>query len=333
MGSDSQIVLRKKEIGDLLQSDDTRQKLLSALPKVGLTPERMVRVMFSAFNSNPTLMQCTNQSIINAMIQSASLGLEPNTPLGQSYLIPFKDNKTNTTAVQFIIGYKGYISLARRSGEIASIGAYVVHQGDVFEYELGTSPFIRHIPKCDDTPVTHVYAVATLKETGTLPLFEVMTKGQVERNRQRSKAPNSPAWVNDWEQMARKTVIRRIANYLPLSIEMANAIDVDSENDTPSSLRLVNSIEELEMPAVEKKKSPLEKKAEEAKGNKGTDARTGNIAELTAAQKGIDELPRSLVMAAIVALDIKKPLYEYTDTECVAISQKVSALADEEAER
>ena len=125
------------------------------------------------------------------------------------------------------------LDLARRSGQIQSFSAFTVHEGDDFHYELGLRPDIKHIPSDaadrDIKPVTHVYAVANLKDGGVQ--FEVMSRAAIESVRMQSKAAKSGPWVTHWDEMAKKTVLRRLFKYLPISIETARAIQVDENTD------------------------------------------------------------------------------------------------------
>lgn len=132
-------------------------QIKKALPSV-ITPERFTRMVLTALSSTPKLQTCTPQSFLGAMMQAAQLGVEPNTPLGQAYLIPYG------SVCQFQLGYKGLIDLAYRSGEVSSIQAHEVHENDKFEYELGLEPKLRHVPaKADRGPVVWYYAVLKLK--------------------------------------------------------------------------------------------------------------------------------------------------------------------------
>ena len=133
------------------------------------------------------------QSQMAMALQCAQLGLEPGNALGHCYLLPFgngkaKDGRPNC---QLIIGYRGMIDLARRSGQILSINAYCVHQSDDFSYELGLHPDIHHVPAsvADRGPVSFVYAVAQLKGGGVQ--FEVMSRAEIEEVRKTSKAGQS----------------------------------------------------------------------------------------------------------------------------------------------
>lgn len=189
--------------------------IAKALPKT-ITPERFARIATTAVTQNPALGQCTPSSFIGAMLTAAQLGLEPNTPLGQAYLIPFKGE------CSFQLGYRGMIELAHRSGEFKSLEAHVVYSNDEFDYELGLDPKLKHKPaKSNRGEIEWVYAVYRLASGGYG--FEVMSKSDIEEHRMKfSKAPNSPAWKNSWEGMAKKTVIKQALKYAPLKSEFFN---------------------------------------------------------------------------------------------------------------
>lgn len=205
-------------IRDLLER--SKGKLAEVTPK-HLTPDRLIRVAIAAAGRTPALLKCTPASLLNSVMQAAQVGLEPGSALGEAYLVPYKDT------CQLIIGYRGLISLARRSGQIVSIEAHVVHERDKFSCRYGLNPTLEHEPdwSADPGDVIAVYAVAKLKDGGTQ--VEVMTRAQVDAIRARSKASGSGPWVSDYAEMARKTVVRRLCKYLPLSIELAEALAID----------------------------------------------------------------------------------------------------------
>ncbi|RUS07913.1 hypothetical protein EFW58_00661 [Bacillus velezensis] len=158
-------------------------------------------------------------------MQSAQLGLEPGL-IGHCYFVPFWNNKEKRRDVQFIIGYKGMIDLARRSGHIESIYAHAVYETDEFDYELGLHPKLVHKPATGQRgAITHVYAVAHFKDGGYQ--FEVFSKDDIEKTRKRSKASDNGPWKTDYEEMAKKTVIRRMWKYLPISIEIQQQVAQD----------------------------------------------------------------------------------------------------------
>lgn len=207
-------------IKGLLESSKTA--IASRLPK-HLTADRILKVALTAINKTPKLLECTRESLLLSIMQAAELGLEPGGALGEGYLVPYGSQ------CQFIPGYRGLISLARRSGQIISIEAHVVHEKDAFECTLGLDPALTHTPAWDEVdsgPLRFVYAVAKLKDGGVQ--FDVMSRAQIEAIRNKSKAGRSGPWVDHFEEMARKTVIRRLFKYLPVSVELATALEIQA---------------------------------------------------------------------------------------------------------
>jgi recombination protein RecT len=217
----------KQRIATLLQ--ENKAEIMAALPK-HISIDRMLTIAQTAAVSVPQLLDCFTPSLFGAMIKCSQLGLEPNNALGQAYLIPFRNNKKNRTDVQLLIGYRGMIDLARRSGHIKSIQAQAVREGDEFEFEWGTQEKLRHVPGQNRGEITHFYAYAQLKDGGVQ--FDVLTKGDVDKimSATQSKGNYGP-WKDHYEQMGRKTLVRRLFNYLPVSIEMAEAAGLDSRAD------------------------------------------------------------------------------------------------------
>ena len=196
-----------------------------ALPSV-ITPERFTRITLSALSTNPQLQQCTPKSFLGAMMTSAQLGMEVNTPLGQAYLIPRRNNKTGEWECQFQLGYKGLIDMAHRSSEIRDIQAHVVCKGDVFEYELGLEPKLVHKPASTDRgEPTHFYAVYHTKNGGYG--FEVMSVEDVRKHAMKysdsMKRGSFSPWQTAFEEMAKKTVLKRVLKYAPMSTEYVRA--------------------------------------------------------------------------------------------------------------
>ena len=199
-------------------------EIAKALPSV-LTPERFTRITLSALSSNPTLAQCSPKSFLGAMMTAAQLGLEPNTPLGQAYLIPYRNH--GNLECQFQLGYKGLIDLAYRSGGVSTIQAHAVFEQDEFEYELGLDPKLRHVPATGERgqPV-FFYAVFRTKDGGYG--FDVMSVDQVRQHAKRySKAFSNGPWQTNFEEMAKKTVLKRVLKYAPLSTEFVRGISAD----------------------------------------------------------------------------------------------------------
>ena len=226
---------------DMLEK--AKPSLATVLPH-HLTPERMVKLALVAASKNPTLLQCDTKSVVQSVMASAQLGLDCSGTLGSAYLVPYR-NKGGGYTCQLIPGYRGLIDLARRSGQIASIEAHVVHERDEFEVAFGLSPVLTHRPtlKGDPGPVLLAYAVAQLRDGSKQ--VEVMTRGQLDGIRSRSKASSGP-WQTDEEEMQRKTVVRRLCKYLPLSVELQQALV--TEEAAESGNPVIDVIAEIEEP-------------------------------------------------------------------------------------
>jgi recombination protein RecT len=238
-------------------------EIARALPK-HVKADRMARIALTALRTTPKLAQCTPDSFLGAIIQASQLGLEVNTPLGHAYLLPFDERKSGKTICQLIIGYQGMLDLTRRSGMVKSIYAFPVYEGDVFDWELGLNPTIKHVPSKDNDRerkrLTHVYAVAKLE--GGEPVFTVLTRGEVERYKGRSRASNSGPWVTDFEAMALKTAIRRLYRWLPKSAEMARAEAFDEAPEIGRSQLSAADPEVVSMLQAHGVDAPIEAHAE-----------------------------------------------------------------------
>jgi recombination protein RecT len=208
-------------IKDLLES--RKQSFAAILPK-HVTPDRLIKVALNAIAKNPQLQGCSAASLFQSIVFAAELGLEPGGALGQMYLVPYGQVCTP------IIGYRGLIELMRRSGQLAQIRAVVVHAKDKFRISEGIEQTIRHVPDLSDDPgqLVRVYVVARLKD-GSVHV-EHMTKAEIDKIRGRSRSGSNGPWKTDYDEMAKKTVVRRAAKYLPMSAEVAKAIDADDDD-------------------------------------------------------------------------------------------------------
>lgn len=211
-----------KAMGDLLKRMHTQ--IEKALPSV-ITPERFTRIALTAYSRNEKLQECTAESFLGSMMQAAQLGVEPNTPLGQAYLIPYRNKEV--MEVQFQLGYRGMIDLAYRSGEVQNIQAHEVYENDTFEYELGLEPKLRHIPALKDRGnVILYYAVFKLTNGGVG--FEVMSKEDVEAfAKKKSKTYGTGPWQSDFDAMAKKTLVKRLLKFAPLKSDFVRAVTAD----------------------------------------------------------------------------------------------------------
>lgn len=205
---------------------------LSKVAASKVTASQLIKIALNAAMRNSTLLQCDARSIVRAVMQGAELGLVPGSALNQAYLVPFKNKSNGTWEAQLIISAQGLAELAYRSGMVTSITVECVYRGDVFEFEQGLNPKLRHIPagETDDPKdITHAYTVVTLKDGAQV--FKVMTRSQIDRIMKKSpsvKSGSMSPWTTDYEEMARKTVAKNAFKYVPKSIEVAKAAALDS---------------------------------------------------------------------------------------------------------
>ena len=208
--------------------------IAQALPSV-ITPERFSRIVLSALSTNPKLAETTPQSFLGAMMTAAQLGVEPNTPLGQAYLIPYFNGKTRQTECQFQLGYKGLIDLAYRSGEVSMIQAHAVFENDEFHYSYGLEPELRHVPaQANRGDPIYYYAMFRTKDGGYG--FEVMSMDDVRAHAQKfSKTFSNGPWQTNFDEMAKKTVLKRVLKLAPLKSDFARGIASDETVKTEIS--------------------------------------------------------------------------------------------------
>lgn len=179
-----------------------------------------MRAILTDLSRTPKLLSCTPNSFFGAVMTAAQLGLTPGPALGEAYLVPYG------STVQLIVGYRGYLALARKSGFLLSIAARERCANDLWEFEYGLEEKLRHIPaEGDRGDVLGYYGVAQFKDGGHL--IHYMTVADINRRRARSKAKDDGPWKTDYDAMARKTVIRAMAPWLPQSAEMAQAYESD----------------------------------------------------------------------------------------------------------
>ncbi len=203
--------------GDLVSLLRRQEAAIAAALPRHVSPERFTRVALTALRTTRNLDRVTPASFLGCLMTAAQLGLEPNTPLGHAYLIPFKDECT------FILGYKGIIDLARRNG--VSIVARTVYDGDDFTVDYGLDESIVHRPTLGDRGDPIAYYGIARWDGGHM--VQIATVADIEQRRARSKASKTGPWTTDFDAMAKKTTVRMMAPYLPLSVEMATAVAAD----------------------------------------------------------------------------------------------------------
>lgn len=248
-------------VADLLTDDRVKKQIALAVPK-HMNPERLARVMLTEVRKNPELAKAEPGSFMAAFMQAAQLGLEPGGALGHCYLIPFYNSRKGVTEVQFILGYKGMLDLARRSGEIESIEVRVVHERDKFHVAFGLDSDLQHVPDFDSEDpgaIRFVYAVAKLRGGGrqfeVMPMRDILKVRNGSQGYKRAAAKNNTdtPWIQHFEEMAKKTVLRRMFKYLPVSIEAARAASNDDAIDMglPTDAIVFDDGQTIE-PAVDK---------------------------------------------------------------------------------
>lgn len=250
----------------------SQSQLALALPK-HMTADRMIRVAITAIRKQPKLFECDPLSVCGAVMEASQLGLYPDGILGDAYLVPYYNKRNRRLEAQLQPGYRGLINLARRSGQISNIYAEPVYECDEFHIELGTKHTINHVPNYDDDsrgvekdekgiPVgmRGVYAVVVFKD-GTAD-FEYMPIKRILDIRDHSQAADNGPWVTHFEEMARKTPIRRLAKRLPLSPEFQRAAILDEYVDAGVAPSAVSEIENSEFAraATEQKENALVEK-------------------------------------------------------------------------
>lgn len=245
----------------------------SMLPST-IKPERFQSMVLTAVNTNPKLMACDPLSVVASALQSAQLGLEPNTPLGQAYLIPYEERKmvngvwqTVRTVCNFQVGYRGLITLAFNSGELQSLDAQEVYANDDFDFNYGLNMTLKHIPathnrKQPGENPTHYYAVYKMKNGGqgmAVMTYEDVLEHAKKFSKTYSKKTGkfSGPWADNFDAMAKKTVLLKLMKYMPMAADspLARAATVDgaqftgSMNDdktleidfTPSSINFIEA--------------------------------------------------------------------------------------------
>lgn len=221
--------IKKAEVAKISTVEDwinsKADQIQKALPKLAGGKERMLSVAITTLNNSPALQKCTKTSLLAGLITSAQLGLEPNTPMGYAYLIPYK-NKGKDEA-QFQIGYKGLIELAQRTEKYKQIYAEIVRENDEFSYELGLDKILKHKPAGNDRgKAIGYYAVYKLINGGFD--FVYKTKEEMMEFAKLKSIPfkmgyNTP-WKTDFDEMAKKTVLKMVLKYAPMSADIMRAM-------------------------------------------------------------------------------------------------------------
>lgn len=198
------------------------------LPKNTISADRMAKIILSDVRKNPKLMACDKMSFLASVATVAQLGLEIGA-IGHCYLLPYYNNAKKITECQVIIGYKGLIDLVYRSEKVSTIQANVVDSADEFHFNFGSNPNIYHVPAREQNGETvYVYAIITFKDKSFQ--FVVLTMKEIEKIKSCSNgAKNSSThpWHQWADEMMKKTALKRLFKYVPISLEVSQAISID----------------------------------------------------------------------------------------------------------
>ena len=210
-------------------------KLEPLLASQSITPERFVRVVVQALARNEKLRQSTEESVVLAVMEAAQLGLEPTGVLGMAYLVPYWNKHLRAYEAKLMVGYRGFVDLMRRSGELRTIEARVVYEGDEFEAAYGLPQTLRHVPAsvvgAAQGDRRFVYWLARLSNGEAQ--FDILEMAEIEKARKSSRAADDGPWVNWYDRMSCKTAVRRSVATLPLSIvEARHAVWIEDEAES-----------------------------------------------------------------------------------------------------
>lgn len=215
---------------------ERRQSVVQASAASLIDPQRLKAVVLSQFTRTPALWECDPVTVARSVVEAAQLGLEPTGAIGGAHLVPFYNTKSGHREAQLIIDYRGYVQLARRSGEVSKVWARIVREKDEFWVDAGTDDTLHHRPYLgteDPGNVTHVYAVIAYRDGSQQ--FDWDTRAWVETIRKRSKASDKGPWVTDWAEMAKKSILRRLLKTAPLSVEARRAIEFEEQDEAEAA--------------------------------------------------------------------------------------------------
>lgn len=236
-------------MADMHQLIASHRKQIESVMSGALTADRLYGLLQSAVSREPKLLQCTPESIVACCMKCSTLGLEPSSVdgLGKAYILPYGNKNMNgRPEATFILGYKGMLDLARRSGELKSITVTAAFQGDGIELMMGEDgePRLKDMPinlDASHDPANLRFVFLCAKFTNGGSHSEFMTKSEIDAVRARSKAANGGPWKTDYVAMAKKTIIRRSFPYLPIDTQAQKAAVADET--TPTYSFLTDSIE------------------------------------------------------------------------------------------
>lgn len=207
-----------------------------ALPK-HMNADRMARLAMTAFSTNSALQECDFNSIAGAIMTAAQLGLEPHVN-GAGYLIPYKKNCT------FVPGWKGLADLVSRSGR-GSVYTGVIYKDQRYEFIDGARRDLKILNETEldaESDITHAYAIGWVKDS-SVPIIELWTMAKIIKHRDRyNKVGKRHYSYENLEMYARKIPLLQVMKYMPSSVEMANAIEVQHAAEDGRTVDIVDGI-------------------------------------------------------------------------------------------
>lgn len=319
----------KRDIQDLLKSDQFKKAVTAALPK-HMTPDRFIRVALTAVMRTPELLKCSQESLFQCMLDLSALGLEADGR--RAHLIPYGNKCT------LIVDYKGLVELAYRSGNISKIHADKVCENDVFVFDRGeikTHEIDFKKPRGD----AYAYYSLVVFKDGT-ESSQVMTLDEIAEVRKRSRAAKNGPWVTDPGEMSKKTVFKRHSKWIPLASEFHDAIRRDDENESlePRHQREVASIDisSFAPSADENRGHDHTNDAMPEADDEGVQAASGLDPEETISEERADELKAAMDAADWTVkertalwqeLKVEGGIYKLTNAQCDLAFAEVAAKA------
>lgn len=208
--------------------------IATLLGDTNLNAEQVVGAALALIAATPALWPCDTESVYDAVIAAAKRNLLVG-PEGYAWLIPYKENDKDGKFVRWIaqyqLGYKGVLQLMRRSAVYSLVTDFIVYENDKLTVRQGTNGAFDFEPRVFGNRGKIRGYVAFAKQTNGDFIYEAMTPAEVDKIRARSKAANSPAWLNDYDRMALKAVIKRLGTHAELSAEDMRLLKEDDDKD------------------------------------------------------------------------------------------------------
>lgn len=239
MAVQNSLVAKKKATGftAYLTADAVKEQINKVVGSKNGT--RFISSIVSAVNNNTMLQECTNSSILSGALLGESLNLSPSPQLGQYYLVPFKDKNKGTTLAQFVLGYKGYLQLAIRSGQYKKINVLSIKEGELVRYDPLNEEIevnlIEDEEEREKAPTIGYYAMFEYTNGFKKAMYWSRAKMEAHALKysagyaaDKRKGNQYTFWSKDFDGMAYKTMLRQlISKWGIMSIDLVTAIDAD----------------------------------------------------------------------------------------------------------